>query len=89
MNIALIIAGGDGQAYNVSANDEGKTLGDYARLIANYANTEVVFDLSGKDNKGVSKSTYAIINCDKLKALGWYPLYSVSEGLKRTIDILS
>lgn len=86
--LKVLTDGKDGEAYNVSDDDEGKNLGNYAELIAGYAATNVIFDVNSADNAGVSKANYAVINCCKLKALGWTPLYSVSTALKRTMDIL-
>ena len=87
--IKVLLDGVCGNAYNVSDDDEGKTLGDYARHIAECAGRKVVFDLSGANNQGVSKSVRALIDTDKLKALGWTPQYAVSDALTRTYDILT
>ncbi len=84
--LKVLMDGEDGEAYNVSDDDEGKTLGDYAALIASFANKKVVFDLTGE--KGASTAQYAVLNCDKIKSLGFKPVYNVSEALKRTYDIL-
>lgn len=85
--LKALLDGKDGEAYNVSGEDEGKTLGDYARLIAAEAGREAVFRLGPNANLGVSAADRAIVNCDKLKALGWKPLYPVSEGIVRTMRI--
>lgn len=81
----ILLDGQSGEAYNVSGDDEGNTLGGYAQLIAEYAGKQVIFDCAPQS--GASKTNYAILNCDKLKALGWRPLYLPSEAMKRTIDI--
>lgn len=86
--LKVLTDGKDGEAYNVAGEDEGLNLGDYAKLIAEYAATNVIFDVNSTDNAGVSKANYAVMDCSKLKALGWAPLYAVSEALKRTMDIL-
>lgn len=83
--LKVLTDGKIGEAYNVSEDDEGKTLGEYAQFIASYVNKKVIFDCAQQE--GASKTNYAIINCGKLKALGWKPLFSVSEALKKTIDI--
>ena len=46
-----------------------------------------MFDLNDAE-KGVSKATYALLNCDKLKDLGWKPLFSLKEGINRSIDVV-
>ena len=82
--IKILLDGKDGEAYNVSEEDEGKTLGGYAALIASFAGKEVVFDLDENNNRGVSAAGYAILDCAKLYDLGWSPLWTVSEALFET-----
>lgn len=86
--IKTLLDGERGNAYNVSDDDEGKTLGDYAKLIAGFAGVKAVFDLSGANNQGVSKAVRALVNTDKIKGIGFKPLYTVSDALKRTYSIL-
>lgn len=80
----LLLDGKDGEAYNISDDDEEKTLGDYARLIASFAGKEVVFDFDRENNRGVSAAGYAVLDCAKIKELGWSPLYQVSDALYET-----
>ncbi len=80
----VLLKGASGEAYNVAEEDEGLTLGDYARLIASFAGKEVVIDLDPAKNRGVSTADYAVLNFEKLKSLGYRPLYTVSEGLRET-----
>ena len=84
--LKILLDGKSGEAYNVSAEDEGKTLGDYARQIASLAGTKVVFDLVN-GQKGASVSNFALLDCGKLKMLGWAPSYTVEQGLKSTYEI--
>ena len=86
--LKVLLDGQSGQAYNISEDDEGKNLKDYASLIAGFAGKKVVFDFNA-DNAGVSVADYAVLNCDKLKSLGWKPLYSTSTAMKRTFNILT
>lgn len=83
----ILFDGINGEAYNLSDDDEGLTLGEYANYIASFSNKQVIFQIEYNDS--VSKSTYALLNCDKLKKLGWKPIYSVSDGLKDTYKILT
>lgn len=86
--LKVLLDGVKGEAYNISADDEGLTLGDYARYIAALAGKEVVFDLDNVQ-QGASAAAYALLDCAKLKALGWQPLYTVKQGLEKTYKILS
>ncbi len=83
--IKISLDGRDGEAYNISENDEGKTLGDYAAEIAALAGRKVVMDV--QEVKGASKADYAVLDCTKLKSLGWQPIFTVTEGMKRTYSI--
>ena len=85
--LKILLDGKDGEAYNLAEDFENKTLGDYAKLIASFANKKVIYDI--QDVAGASKASYAVINCDKLKALGWEAHYTVSGALERTYQILS
>lgn len=82
----ILLDGIGGEAYNISGDDDGKTLGDHAKYIASLAERRVVFDLTNAQ-KGASASSYALLDTQKLRELGWAPMYSVTQGLKRTYDI--
>ncbi len=82
--LMIMLKGVVGEAYNISADDEGMTLGQYAEYIASLAGHRVVFQI--ENNASVSKATYALMDATKLKNLGWKPEYSVKEGLKRTYE---
>lgn len=83
--LKVLLDGVNGEVYNVSDEDEGMTLGDYAGFMAKLARKKVVFDI--EDNGSVSKATYALLNIDKIKGIGWKPMYTVSDGLRRTYQI--
>ena len=74
--------GESGNAYNISTEDDGMTLGDIAEYIASLAERKVIFDIAA--DEGASKATFALLDFSKIKKLGFKPMYSVKEGLKRT-----
>lgn len=78
----VLLDGQNGEAYNISDNDEGMTLSEYAEYIASLANLKVRYEI--ENNESVSKATFAILDTRKIKSIGWEPQYSVREGLKRT-----
>ena len=80
--LKVLLDGEDGEAYNISDEDEGLTLGMYAEYIASLANKRVVYQI--ENDEAASRASYALLNFLKLKALGWKPLYGVKEGLERT-----
>ena len=80
-----LLDGTAGQAYNISDDDEGITLGGYAEFIASLAGKSVVYQI--ENNASVSKATYALLNNNKIKEIGWKPNFSVCNGLKKSYDI--
>ena len=85
----ILFDGVCGEAYNVASDGSDIMLKDLAKIIADYAEKEVVFELpDAVESAGYSKATKATLNVDKLKALGWESKYDMKNGLIRTIDIL-
>lgn len=83
--LKILMDGKNGEAYNVSGDDEELTLGEYAEYIASLSGRNVVYEIESNDF--VSKSTYALINTEKLKSLNWKPIFSTKEALLRTYKI--
>ena len=83
--IKVLLDGVSGEAYNISDDDEGLTLSEYAELIASLAGKKVVYQI--EQNDSVSKAVYALMDTKKIKKLGWKPLYNVSDGLRKTYEI--
>lgn len=81
----LLLEGVDGEAYNITEEDEGLTLGGYAEYIASLAAKNVIYTI--EDNELVSKISYALMDGSKLKLLGWKPLYTIKDGIKRTFEL--
>lgn len=83
--IKLLLDGISGEAYNVAADDDGQTLGDYAAYIAALANKKVKYEI--EENDSVSKASYAVLDTKKIGELGWKPIVTVLRGIKHTYDI--
>lgn len=82
--------GRNGEAYNLGDSGCDITLKDLARLIADYAGTQVVFELPDQiEQAGYSKATKALMNPAKLKNLQWQPRYNMQNAVQRTIRILA
>lgn len=82
---AVLLSGVDGEAYNISDEDDGETLGGYAEYMASLANKKVIYQI--ENDEAVSKASYALLDNSKLKQLGWLPSFTIKEGLKRTYNI--
>ena len=86
----IMINGENGEVYNLGNEKSDIHLSDLAKIIANNAGRQVVFDLPDEiESKGFSKATDARLDYTKVKtALNWIPQYSIEEGIDRTIKIL-
>lgn len=85
-----LLYGVSGEAYNIADQSSDITLRDLAKIIAGYVGKKVVFELPDETERaGYSKATKAVLDSTKLKCLGWKPMYSMEEGLKKTLDILA
>ncbi len=83
--IKVLLDGMNGESYNVAEDDEGLTLGDYANIIAGFAGKKVIYEIEADDS--VSKSSYAVLNTEKLKQICWKPIFNISGALNRTYKI--
>lgn len=85
----ILTRGKTGQAYNLADPSSDITLKDLAALVAKQVGRRVVFERpSAAERVGCSTATKALLNAEKLKALGWQPEYDIQAGLARTIEIL-
>ncbi len=66
------------------------TLAHLAESIATIAKKNVVFDIPSEiEASGFSKATKAVMDSSKLRKLGWNPLFSLEDGLRNTIRVMS
>lgn len=89
--LRCLIAGGKGEVYNLGYIESDVRLKDLAKIVAEIAGTKVIFDLPNEiEKKGFSKASIARLDYTKaLNELDWEPIYSIKDGLKRTIEILN
>ena len=84
-----LLAGENGQAYNLGDRRSDITLKELASLVARHVGTKVVFDLpSDIGRRGYSPARKALLDGTKLRALGWEARYDIASGICETIDIL-
>ena len=85
----VLIQGEDGVPYNIANQACDVRLKDFARLCAEWAKKDVVFDLpSETEQKGFSIAMRAILDNQRLLAIGWQPSYDMKTAINRTLDIL-
>lgn len=84
--LCLLMDGEKGNAYNVAHSESNISIRELAELIAEKAHRKVVFDIPEDAQQGnTTPITKAVFNTDKLKALGWRPLFDVEEGFSHTL----
>ena len=84
-----LLKGKCGAAYNVADSSEILSLREIAEYISSLAGRKVVFELPNETQaKGFSKAVNAIMNNDKLRALGWTPKDDTRSGVRKTVEIL-
>lgn len=85
--LRLLMDGEKGNAYNVAHSESNISIRQLAELIAEKAHRKVVFDIPDDAQQGNSTPiTKAVFNTDKLKALGWKPLFDVEQGFEHTLE---
>ena len=85
----VLIHGENGVPYNIANQACDVRLKDFARLCAEWAKKDVVFDLpSETEQKGFSIAMRAILDNQRLLAIGWQPGYDMKTAINRTLDIL-
>ena len=83
--IKVLLDGVPGEAYNISADNDNKTLSDYAEYLSSINNKKVIYQI--ENNPNASQAQNALLDNAKIKKIGFIPRYTVIEGLKRTVDI--
>ena len=88
--LAILARGEDGLAYNVADASCDAPLRDFARFAADAAGTKLVFNLPTEaETRGYSKTTRAVMDATRLRALGWKPAFGLSEGILNTVETLA
>lgn len=87
--LKILFDGKKGEAYNIADDASNITLKDLAKILANFNNKDVVFQLPNEiEKKGYSTATKAILDDGKIKELGWEPYYTIESGLIETLKIM-
>ena len=88
--MTILLKGKNGEAYNIADDSSDIRLKDLAGILADISGKKVVFELPDAVEKaGYSKATKARLDGNKIKQLGWDPLYNIRQGLERTVRILN
>lgn len=87
--LAVLLKGEQGEAYNISDIDSEVTLRQITEWLAEDNGMEVVFEIPDiSEQKGYSTATKALLDTEKIMALGWKPQTHMREGLRKTVYAL-
>lgn len=87
--LMVLLCGKSGEAYNIADSQSDIRLKDLAGIVAKSVGREVVFEVPDEvESMGYSKATKARLDSKKLQLLGWRSMYSIENGVWRTIKIL-
>lgn len=87
--LTVLLHGEVGIAYNVSSEKTNVHLKDFAQMCAETIGKNVVFDLPLEaERKGYSMAMRAILSNDRIKGIGFKPIYDMKDAIERTINIL-
>nr|AIF26866.1 putative polysaccharide biosynthesis protein [uncultured bacterium fosmid pJB135F11] len=87
--LTVLLKGEIGCAYNVSSEKTNMHLKDFARLCALNCGKNVIFEPPSEiEKKGFSIANRAILTNNRIKSLGFNPIYEMDDAIKRTIEIL-
>ena len=85
--LTAMLYGNPGEAYNIVDEGGEATVLELAELMASIAHErkiEVVFDCDKRNLPEVTNAVSVVTgNSDKLRALGWNPIYSLNDGAER------
>lgn len=87
--LTVLLLGQCGEAYNIADDASDIMLKDLAAIIAQIAETNVVFEIPDEvESAGYSKATKARLESSKLQRLGWSARYDIKNGIARTVEIM-
>lgn len=87
--LAVLLKGKSGEAYNVSDTDSEVTLRQITEWLAEDNGVKVTFEVPDvTEQAGYSTATRALLDTEKIAALGWRPQTHMREGLMETVRSL-
>lgn len=87
--LTVLLKGASGAAYNLSDMESEVTLRQICEWLAEDNNMKVVCDIpDAKEQAGYSTATRALLDTEKIEALGWSPRTHMRDGLRKTVQSL-
>lgn len=87
--LAVLLKGECGEAYNISDPESDVTLRQITEWLAEDNGVKVTYEIPDvTEQAGYSTATKAILDTEKISALGWRPQVHMREGLRKTVQSL-
>lgn len=87
--LTVLLKGECGEAYNISDSESEVTLRQITEWLAQDNDVKVTYEIpDATEQAGYSTATKAILDTEKISALGWKPQIHMREGLVRTVKSL-
>ena len=85
----VLLAGADGEAYNLADEASDVRLRDLAALVAEAGGVDVELgEPDAAESAGFSKATVALMDGGKARELGWRARYDIAGGIAETLAIM-
>lgn len=87
--LCILLKGSNINVYNIANNLSTLSIKEMANIIANKASKKVIFKIpENHEKKGYNPVTRSVLNCEKLKKIGWVPCWDFESGIEETIEIM-
>ncbi len=87
--IAVLLNGKSGEAYNISNQNSIVQIYEMAQCFAQVSGQKIVFDVATVSEKlGYNLMENSSLDGKKLEALGWFGLFNMEEGARKTLEAL-
>lgn len=88
--LTVLTCGSSGEAYNIANPSATATIAEFAATVARIGGRKCCF-MCGNEEDFLEKTpvSYAVLNTEKLQALGWQGNYSIQRGIRHTLEILA
>ena len=85
----ILLKGQDGQCYNVANESTYASAKELAELAKKYINPKIQIRFDILTNSGYAPTTKLQLNTDKLRQLGWHPIYNLQDIFTQLVKYLS
>lgn len=86
----ILLKGENGVAYNIADSKSNISIRELAEMVASIGGKKVVIELpSDQEKAGYNVVTKSVFATDRLQSLGWSPISSMRENMKKTIEEVS